>query len=89
MTRRKENWWRENGHRLVPSDITKLVDEAPQVLVIGTGASGLMRVSDAVVELCEKRGIRLVACPAAEAVKLYNEASEVAKTVAACFHLTC
>jgi hypothetical protein len=85
----QDNWRREQGHSLLPGDIASVLDAAPGKLVIGTGASGLMSVSESVMELCKKRGIEVEACRTAEAVTRYNEAAEAGTTVAACFHLTC
>jgi len=85
----QDNWWRTQGHHLLPGDITTVLDAVPEKLVIGTGASGLMRVSESVVELCEKRGIEVEACRTTTAVARFNEAAEAGIAVAACFHLTC
>ena len=67
------NWWRAQGHRLLPDDIPSVLDAGPDKVVIGTGASGMMSVSESVLELCEKRGIEVEACRTAEAVRRYNE----------------
>lgn len=85
----QENWWRTQGHHLFPDDITTLLDTRPDKLVIGTGAMGLMNVSESVLELCEKRGIEVETCRTAAAVMRFNEAAEAGTVVAACFHLTC
>ncbi len=38
------SWWRKEGHLLQPEDITEVLDAEPEVLIIGTGYSGCMRV---------------------------------------------
>jgi len=38
------SWWRRAGHKLVPADLDEVVAARPDVLVVGTGYSGLMRV---------------------------------------------
>ena len=85
----QDDWWRKEGHSLVPDDIAAVLDAAPRKLIIGTGESGLMRVSASVLESCRKRGIQVEACPTADAVTRFNAAAEARETVAACFHLTC
>ncbi len=85
----QDTWWREQGHNLIPGDITKVLDVAPEKLVIGTGANGLMSVSERVMELCKKHGIEVETMPTALAVTRFNETSEAGTAVAACFHLTC
>ena len=85
----QDNWWRAQGHSLLPGDITTVLDAAPEKLVIGTGASGMMRVSESMVELCKNRGIEVEVYCTATAVTRFNEAAEAGTVVAACFHLTC
>ncbi len=85
----QDNWWRAQGHSLLPDDITTVLDAAPEKLVIGTGASGMMRVSESVLELCKNRGIEVEVCRTAAAVTRFNEVVKAGTVVAACFHLTC
>ena len=85
----QDGWWRAAGHRLVPEDITAILDSAPSKLVIGTGADGLMKVAAGVLELCRERGIEVEAWRTAEAVRRYNREAKQGRRVAACFHLTC
>ncbi|NIQ07644.1 MAG: hypothetical protein GWO20_18580, partial [Candidatus Korarchaeota archaeon] len=41
----RDSWWRREGHRLHVEDIEGAVqEEKPEVLVVGTGYSGLMKV---------------------------------------------
>ncbi len=37
------NWWRQQGHALVPEDLDEVLDDLPEHLVIGTGAHGQMQ----------------------------------------------
>jgi hypothetical protein len=85
----QKNWWRQEGHNLVPDDVPGLLDAAPDVIVVGTGASAGMSVSDGVLEECRERGIEVRAMPTAEAVKEYNAGLKADARVGACFHLTC
>ena len=85
----QDHWRREHGHNLLSNDISKLLDAIPEKLVIGTGASGMMMVSESLMELCKNRGIDVEICCTAKAVTRFNEAAEAGKIVAACFHLTC
>ncbi len=85
----QDNWWRAQGHNLIPDDITSVLDEAPEKLIIGTGANGRMSVSESVKKQCEKQGIEIDASPTPEAVTRYNQTAEKGTAVAGCFHLTC
>ena len=85
----QNDWWRAQGHCLFPDDITSMIDAAPEMLVIGTGAMGLMNVSESVLELCEKRRIEVEVYRTAAVITRFNEIAKAGKAVAACFHLTC
>ena len=85
----KKEWWREIGHRVIPEDLSDLLASGPDTLVIGTGASGLMVVSDELLTECQARGIEVRAMPTAEAVIEYNRHQRAGMRVGACFHLTC
>ena len=85
----QDSWWRKQGHRLQLDDIVSILDPAPGKLIIGTGAFGLMKVSENVLTLCKEQKIDVVVCRTAAAVKRFNEAAEAGTAVAACFHLTC
>ena len=85
----QDDWWRAQGHHLFPDDITSVIDAAPEMLIIGTGAMGLMKVSETLLNMCEKRGIEVKVSRTAAAVTRFNEAAKENKVVTACFHLTC
>ncbi|GAH23507.1 unnamed protein product, partial [marine sediment metagenome] len=41
-------WWRKSGHLLSDEDIGEILKYKPEMLIIGTGASGLMMVDQKV-----------------------------------------
>ncbi len=84
-----ENWWRKDGHRVDTGDITDILAASPEVLVIGTGYAGFMKVSDSLDSALKNRNIRLIAEKTPQAVKTFNELHSRGKSVAAAFHLTC
>jgi hypothetical protein len=77
-------WWRQQGHRLALEDL----EAAPDVLVVGTGASGVMEVPALTRRSLADAGIELVVLPTTEAWQRYNELSSRRRTAGA-FHLTC
>ncbi len=83
------DWWRAQGHSLIPEDLDALIETAPARLIVGTGADGRMKVSERLLEVCRMRGIEVQAFRTAEAVKRFNESVEAGVAVGACFHLTC
>ena len=81
-------WWRAEGHKLQPQDIAQALEAEPQILVVGTGSPGLMKVTDETKRLLAERGVALVACRTDEAVRQYNRLARDVRVVAA-LHLTC
>ncbi len=85
----QDSWWRASGHQLVAADIAELIAAAPEVIVAGTGASGLMRPAPGLADALAGQGIEFIARPTAEAATLYNQLVGKGKKVGGCFHLTC
>lgn len=82
------NWWRDEGHSLQPQDIDEIVEEGPEVLVVGTGASGLMSVPEETRDYVESKGIELIVEDTESACKTFNDLEDSREAVAA-LHLTC
>jgi hypothetical protein len=80
-------WWRRRGHALVLDDLAAVIDELPERLVVGTGATGQMRPDQAAVERLQTLGVEVEALPTAEAVARYEELDP--DRTAAALHLTC
>lgn len=84
------NWWRREGHLLQWEDIAEAVAScAPELVVIGKGKFGLMRIDARVKEELERMKIQWVAEPTDKAVKIYNRLLLTGKKVLGAFHLTC
>jgi len=83
------NWWRKEGHLLQVEDLEEVFAFKPQYLIVGTGASGVMRVDEKVKEKAKALGIILEAYPTEKAVKRFNELLEQKVSLAGAFHLTC
>ena len=84
----RDSWWRKSGHRLCLDDIAEVIAVNPEVLVVGTGSSGLVKVLPEVKQSLEARGIELIAQPTSEACNTYNQLCHSQRVVAA-LHLTC
>lgn len=54
------NWWRKEGHKLQIEDIKEVLEYKPDILIVGTGYSGLMKVPKEVREKIEEKGIKLI-----------------------------
>ena len=83
-----DSWWRETGHKLSLKDIEDVLQEIPEVIVIGTGFYGILEVEEEVKETAQSKGITLIIEKTENAVQSYNEIASQKKTIGA-FHLTC
>ncbi|QJA05806.1 hypothetical protein FVE67_02870 [Thermosulfurimonas marina] len=83
------DWWRREGHLLAPEDLEDVWAARPEVLVVGTGASGVMRVDPRVKERAQALGITLEIYPTAKAAERFNQLFSEGRRVAGAFHLTC
>ncbi len=84
----QENWRRKTGHKLELSDMHEAVAEKPDILIIGQGASGRMKVPQDLQEKVRDRGIEILIAETDDAVELYNKSAEEKKVIGV-FHLTC
>ncbi|MCL7453252.1 MAG: Mth938-like domain-containing protein [Anaerolineae bacterium] len=81
-------WWRQEGHRLDADDLDAVFEAKPEVLVVGQGAYGRMKVPPETAQAIAEQGIELVAQPTGQACDTYNELRD-GRQVAAALHLTC
>ena len=86
--RLQDNWWRSEGHELSLADIAEVIPENPDVLIVGTGASELMKVLPEVQSKAKAHGIKLIIQPTSEACEVYNQLCH-SQEVVAVLHLTC
>jgi hypothetical protein len=82
------SWWRKEGHYLQAEDLESIVAADPEILVIGTGNSGVMRVPRETVAFLESKGISVFVEKTGGAVGIFNKHQGSGKVVGA-FHLTC
>lgn len=82
------SWWRKEGHKLQIVDLESVIRAKPEVLIIGTGAYGAMKVPDETMNYVKSKGIELYIYTTPEAVKEFNKLQDK-KHVIAALHLTC
>ena len=83
-----DNWWRKSGHELCVEDIAEVITDSPEVLIVGTGASGLMKVLPEVQQTAQAQGMKLIVETTDKACNTYNQLRQSQRLVAA-LHLTC
>jgi hypothetical protein len=89
-------WWRGESHIVDVEDVERAIEQSPELIIIGTGESGLAKVTDKAKEEILSRGIGLIIDKTEEAVKTFNiqkgeseEEEGGQKKVIGLFHLTC
>jgi hypothetical protein len=83
----RDRWWRKEGHRLDVDDLEEVLEFRPEVLVVGTGYSGLMEVPEETLRYLEMKNIEVHVAPTREAVRIFNGLE--GRRVVGAFHLTC
>ena len=86
---RIEAWRRETGHRVAPVDVQGLLSLRPSVVIFGTGAYGMMRVSRETRALLEENGIDVRKFRTGEAARVSNDLVACGVDAAVAMHLTC
>ena len=82
-------WWRKESHRLTIEDIQTVIEtHRPEILIVGTGKFGLMKIPPETRVWLKKVGVELRAEKTTRAVQLYNQLARNQRVVGA-FHLTC
>ena len=84
----EDNWWRRSSHQLCLEDIAEVMAENLEVLIVGTGASGLVKVLTEVQQVADAQGIELIVEATDKACRTYNRLFRSQRVVAA-LHLTC
>jgi len=85
----KRNWWRIEGHKLHVDDIRDVLKYKPDILIVGTGAYGMLKILEDTAKKIREEGIKLIALPTEEACKEYNKLVKKGYKVVAALHLTC
>lgn len=81
------NWWRRDGHALVLDDLGEVLEDLPERLIVGTGATSQMRLDPVTLDRLRDRGIDVECHPTDRAVSRFGEL-DPGRTAAA-LHLTC
>jgi hypothetical protein len=89
-------WQRKESHTIDIEAIKRAVEQGPEVIVIGTGETGMAKVIKEARNFIEEKGIKLIIDKTEEAVKTFNVICEESLEedgrqvkVVGLFHLTC
>lgn len=83
-------WWRTAGnHVFAPVDLANIIEAAPDIVCLGTGAVGMVTVEDETVAAFEAIGTEVVIERTGKVIEYFNRFSAEGRNVAAALHLTC
>jgi len=85
----QDKWWRREGHNLAVDDLDAVLQDKPEVIVIGSGYYGRMSVPDTTRDYLMDMGIRVEVATTSEAVAKFNELQNDCARIVAALHLTC
>ena len=69
------------------TELEIILKKNPEMIIVGTGDSGLLRVSEEVRSLCRERRLKFIETISKEAITRFNE--NLDKKVVAFIHVTC
>ena len=90
------SWERRESHIIDIDDVKRAVEQNPDTIILGTGASGLAGITEEAQRFIEEREIKLIVDRTEDATKTFNvinenseeEEGEIDKVIGL-FHLTC
>lgn len=77
------------GHVTAPEEVDRLLEEKPDYLVVGTGQSGVLKVTGDLKEAAREAGTKLITARTPQAIGKFNELVEKGEEVNALVHVTC
>lgn len=84
----KTGWWKKEGHKLCVEDLEEVMQEKPEILVVGTGSHGGLRIPPEVKDYVERHGVTIISQTTDKACLTFNQLCNSQRVVAA-LHLTC
>ena len=86
----RSSWWREaGGHVYSAEDFGEVLAAAPEVVVLGTGYFGRVKVLDETLTAFADADSEVVVERTGVAVETFNRLAAEGRDVAAALHLTC
>ena len=77
---------RNRNHEFTLEEFNIITKDNPEILLIGTGQYGVVKISEEVIKTAKEKNIELIYGKTPEVIKKFNELD---KKIAAAFHTTC
>ncbi|MEM2174958.1 MAG: MTH938/NDUFAF3 family protein [Candidatus Aenigmatarchaeota archaeon] len=82
-------WGYFDTHTISERELNELLKGDPEIILIGSGQSGVLEVPEEVKMEIRKRNIELIVLETPKAIEKFNEIYEKKKKVNALIHTTC
>ncbi len=88
-------WWdgkleyREKSHNFTISDFLELAEKKPEIIVVGTGINGIVRILAEAEQAAEEKGIEIFKELSPKAAEMFNGFVADKKKAVALIHSTC
>jgi len=86
---RVKQWGDRERHSLKLSNLRELLESNPEIIIVGTGATGLLEVPKDIYQELQLKKIKLYVEKTQKACEIFNSAFSEKKKVAALLHGTC
>mgnify|MGYP001818685236 FL=1 len=83
------DWWRKSGHTVEIEDLKDALDTELEIMVIGKGQPGYMKVTDSLRDLLAEKNVTLIEEPTPKAIETFNRLYKEGRRVAGGFHVGC
>jgi hypothetical protein len=81
--------YRSKEHLIEMGEIAKILMAEPEIIVIGMGQSGGLRIAPEVEDWTKNKGVQLYIEITPKAVEIFNAFASEGKKVVGIFHVTC
>lgn len=78
---------RDRNHEFTLEEFNIITKDAPEVLIIGTGQYGVVKINEEVIKAAKEKNIQLIYDKTPIIIKEFNKIKD--KRIAAVFHTTC
>ena len=83
------DWWRASGHTVDVDDVQDILETHPDILVIGKGQPGYLKITGALRKYLEENNIKLIEEKTSQAIQTFNKLFKKGENVSAGLHLGC
>lgn len=77
------------SHQIGDWEVEKLLEQNPEIILIGTGQSGMLNVDQNFYEKVKDKDVEIITDITPKAIKIYNEKIKEGRRVNALIHTTC